>query len=64
VKNKTPTLEEFLANIAERKFNLNIVDTPEYTEALRNKGRNRTPEKRELLRRIQLRVDKLKCTSE
>lgn len=46
------TLEEHLARVEARKAKLGIVFTPEETEAMRNKGERRTPEKRELLRRI------------
>ncbi len=45
------SLFDFLARIEARKAALGIVETPERAEALRNKGENRTPEKRELLRR-------------
>ena len=44
------SLYDFLAQVQARKAALGWTDTPERTEALRNKGHNRTPEKRELLR--------------
>jgi hypothetical protein len=44
-------LKDFLAEVEARKRALGMVDTPESIEAMRNKGANRTPEKRELLRR-------------
>jgi hypothetical protein len=47
---------DFCAFVAQRKAELGIIDTPERTEALRNKGLDRTPEKRELLRRAQERA--------
>lgn len=49
---QTFTLEELQDRARARKLELGIVDTPEYIDSLRNKGANRTPEKRELLRRI------------
>ncbi|MDO9501546.1 hypothetical protein [Falsiroseomonas sp.] len=50
------TLAELQMKIEARKAELGLTDTPEQTEALRNKGANRTPEKRELLRRIEQRA--------
>ena len=50
------TLDQFLADIKARKAALGIEDTPEKVEAMRNKGGRRTPEKRELLRRIEERA--------
>jgi hypothetical protein len=52
------TLTDLRAHVRQRKaeLGLSIVDTPERTEALRNKGLNRTSEKRELLRRSQERA--------
>ncbi|WP_439596568.1 hypothetical protein [Falsiroseomonas sp.] len=50
------TLAELQTKIEARKAELGLIDTPEYTEALRNKGGNRTAEKRELLRRIEQRA--------
>jgi len=44
-------LREFLVGVAARKAALGMLDTPTETEAMRNKGLRRTPEKRELLRR-------------
>jgi hypothetical protein len=54
--NRFYTLTELWAFVDQRKAELGIVETPERTEALRNKGLNRTPEKRELLRRSQERA--------
>jgi hypothetical protein len=48
---KTITLDEHLARVSARKAELGIEDTEEQTEAMRNKGGSRTPEKRELLGR-------------
>lgn len=45
------SLFDFLARIEARKAALGIIETPERAESLRNKGRERTPEKQELLRR-------------
>ena len=50
------TLDQFLADIEARKAALGITDTPEEVEAMRNKGGRRTPEKRELLRRVEERA--------
>ncbi len=50
------TLSEFLAGVQARKAALGITDTPVETEAMRNKGGRRTPEKRELLRRAEARA--------
>ena len=55
-KRNSISLAELWAFVDQRKAELGIVDTPERTEALRNKGLNRTPEKRELLRRAQERA--------
>jgi hypothetical protein len=55
-KRNSISLTELWAFVDQRKAELGIVDTPERTEALRNKGLNRTPEKRELLRRAQERA--------
>lgn len=49
-------LDSFLAEVRARKRQLGLVDTPERTEAMRNRGENRTPEKRALLRRIEERA--------
>ena len=48
-----PSTHVLWAFVDQRRVELGIVETPERTEALRNKGLNRTPEKRELLRRSQ-----------
>jgi hypothetical protein len=53
---KTITLNDLLSRIDERKRLLGLADTAATTEALRNKGGSRTPEKRELLRRAELRA--------
>lgn len=50
------TLAELQTRIEARKAELGMTDTPEQTEVLRNKGANRTAEKRELLRRIEQRA--------
>ena len=44
-------LRDFLAGIEACKARLGLTDTPAATEAVRNKGAQRTPEKRELLHR-------------
>ena len=48
---RTIDLAAWLTRVRARKAELGIVDTPERIESLRNKGGNRKPEKRELLRR-------------
>lgn len=48
---KIVDLQVHLARVEQRKAELGLLDTPETTEPTRNKGWNRTPEKRELLRR-------------
>ncbi len=53
---KTMMLDDLLRRIDERKRVFGLPDTSAATEALRNKGANRTPEKRELLRRAELRA--------
>jgi hypothetical protein len=45
------TLRDFISSVENRKAELGMSDTPTAIEAMRNKGANRTPEKRELLRR-------------
>lgn len=45
-------LRDFLARIKERKEKLGIVETEADIEAMRNKGLNRTAEKRALLKCI------------
>lgn len=47
------TLSELLDAIEARKAAIGLRDTPEMTEALRNKGARRTAEKRELLKRVE-----------
>jgi hypothetical protein len=46
-------LNELLDVIEARKAAIGMRDTPEMIDAFRNKGARRTPEKRELLRRIE-----------
>ncbi len=46
-------LDQLLAAIEARKVAIGTRDTPETTDALRNKGARRTPEKRELLKRME-----------
>ena len=53
---KTVDLATHLERVRARKAELGLVDTPERVEALRNKGTNRTPEKRELMRRVEERA--------
>jgi hypothetical protein len=48
---KTMTLDEDLAQVAERKRSLGITDGPREIELMRNKGGQRTQAKRELLGR-------------
>lgn len=52
---KSIAITDLRAFVRQRKaeLGLDLIDSPERTEALRNKGLNRTPEKRELLRRSQ-----------
>jgi hypothetical protein len=52
---KPVRLDAFLAEIAARKRALGL-DGPDFDEALRNKGGNRTPEKRDMLRSIEERA--------
>jgi hypothetical protein len=49
---RTVRFHELVAQIDARKAELGIAETPADVEALRNKGGRRTPEKRELLRRV------------
>lgn len=44
-------LQDFLAKVEARKASVGMSDTQGDTEAMRNKGERRTPQKRELLRR-------------
>ena len=48
---KTIMLFDYLEAVRARKAALGLADTPESVEAMRNKGGNRTPAKRALLRR-------------
>lgn len=43
---------EYLENVRKIKQEIGFIDSDELTESMRNKGANRTPEKRELLRII------------
>ena len=59
-------LDTYIQRVTERKRQLNIVDTEENIEQMRNRGYNRTPEKRELLRSIKERclvagIEPYKC---
>ncbi|WP_000309643.1 hypothetical protein, partial [Bacillus cereus] len=47
---------DLLSGIRDRKVQLGIVDMPERTEAMRNKGCNRTPQKRAMLARADARA--------
>jgi hypothetical protein len=51
---KLPPLSKFLSLVAERQRALGIDE--EAFERARNRGRGRTPEKRELLRRLRRRA--------
>jgi hypothetical protein len=53
---KPEDLRAYLARIERRKAERGLTDTEARTDALRNRGANRTPEKRELLRRARERV--------
>jgi hypothetical protein len=53
---KTLQMRSYLEALEVRKRRLGILDTPEDTEAMRNKGGRRTPEKREMLRRLEERA--------
>ena len=50
------TLRELLARVEARKAELGMIDAPAATEAMRNKGGQRPPAKRELLRRAAARA--------
>jgi type II secretory pathway component PulM len=52
----TISLAKIQQQVSARKAMLGMLDTPAEVEALRNKGGNRTPEKRELLRRVEKRA--------
>lgn len=52
---KEINLLDYLKNIEIRKKELGIIDSEEYTESLRNKGGNRTPEKLDMLANIEKR---------
>ena len=49
---KTISLANLQQQVTARKAALDMLDTPAEVEAMRNKGGNRTPAKRELLRRV------------
>ena len=46
------TLRDYLAQVEARRARLGLKDMPASIEAMRNKGMSRTPQKRELLRRV------------
>ena len=50
------SLDEHLRRVRARRKELGLADSEEATEALRNKGHTRTPEKRALLRSIRRRA--------
>ena len=52
----TISMADFTAQIEARKREIDMVDDAATTEAMRNKGGNRTPEKRVLLARIEERA--------
>lgn len=53
---KTVSLTVHLQRVERRKAALGLADTPARVDALRNKGGNRSPEKRELLARTATRA--------
>jgi hypothetical protein len=53
---KTISMATFAAEIEARKLELGFVDDEPTTEALRNKGSTRTPEKRAFLARLERRA--------
>lgn len=53
---KTITLADFANQIEAKKLEIGMIDDAETTEVLRNKGTNRTPQKRALLKRIEERA--------
>ena len=52
----TISMADFTAQIEARKREIGMVDEAATTEAMRNKGTNRTPQKRVLLARIEERA--------
>lgn len=52
----TISMADFTAQIEARKREIGMVDDASTTEAMRNKGANRTPQKRVLLARIEERA--------
>jgi hypothetical protein len=52
----TIRLRDYLGQVEARKAALGMADTAAETDALRNKGARRTPEKRELLGRARARA--------
>ena len=52
----TISLAKIQQQVSARKAMLGMLDTPSEVEAMRNKGGSRTPEKRELLRRVEKRA--------
>lgn len=53
---KTFSMTAFAAEVEARKREMGVVDDEATTEALRNKGSTRTPEKRAFLVRIEARA--------
>lgn len=53
---KTIALATLQQQVSARKAALGMLDTPAAVEAMRNKGAARTPDKRELLRRVERRA--------
>ncbi len=53
---KTISLATLQQQVNARKTALGMLDTPAEVEVMRNKGANRTPEKRELLRCVENRA--------
>ncbi len=53
---KTISLADFASQIEAKRLEIGMVDDAETTEALRNKGTNRTRQKRSLWKRIEERA--------
>ncbi len=53
---KTITLADFASQIEAKKLEIGMAEDAETIEGLRNKGTNRTPQKRALLARIEERA--------
>lgn len=58
---KTICFGELSKAVTDRKRQLGW-DTPEWTERMRNRGGERTPEKREMLKSLQERAEAAGCT--